>query len=327
VCAIPGKSVQLLSSQAPAQQRLTRAPRPRSEVAQLAALHGVLLRTGTLCNPGAAALHLGFSAAQLAAAAAAGGGCGSGADLIEGRTPAGAVRVSFGWASAWEDAEAVARFVAECFAEPLPGAGPAAGPASGRRRAAAPPPGAPAAAPAPAPAGGAGRDAEGAPAAAAGPCSGDAGSVPRATPGWAEPEATEAGCQPPLADARRSAAAAGARGGQGAGADSLSEQGATEPAAAARAPSANGWAADAAGARLTGIYLYPIKSCAAFAARAWPLGANGLLLDREWALVGADGAALTLRQAPALAAVRPAVDLAAGAASGAHVDTRIGHDP
>jgi len=293
-----------------------RAPAPRSEVAQLAALHGVLLRTGTLCNPGAAALHLGFSAAQLAAAAAAGGGCGSGADLIEGVTPAGAVRVSFGWASAWEDAEAVARFVAECFAEMVPGAVPAAGPAPGRRRAAAPPPGAPAAALAPATTGGAGRDAEGAPAAAAGPCSGAAGPGPCST-GPAEPEATEAGRQPLRIDGRRPAAAAAVvRSSQGAGADCLSDQGAAEPAAAASAPGANGWAADSsAGARLTGIYLYPIKSCAAFTVRAWPLGANGLLLDREWALVGADGAALTLRQAPTLAAVRPAIDLAAGAAS------------
>ncbi len=306
-----------------------RAPAPRSEVAQLAALHGVLLRTGTLCNPGAAALHLGFSAAQLAAAAAAGGGCGSGADLIEGVTPAGAVRVSFGWASAWEDAEAVARFVAGCFAEPLPGAGPTAGPAHGRRRAsaAALPPGAPAVALARAPAGGAGagREVKGASAAAAGAWrSGDAGSGPGATPGLAKPEAKEAGCQSPLAGGRRSsAAAAAARGGRGAGARSQSDQGAAEPAAAVCVPDANGWAADSsAGARLTGIYLYPIKSCAAFTVRAWPLGANGLLLDREWALVGADGAALTLRQAPALAAVRPAIDLAAGAASGLHVDMR-----
>ncbi|KAK9839312.1 hypothetical protein WJX81_007091 [Elliptochloris bilobata] len=118
------------------------------EVEQLARLHGILLRAGSLCNPGAAALHLGYSAAQLRTHADAGGGCGAGADLIEGR--------------------------------------------------------------------------------------------------------------------------------------------------------------------LTAIYVYPIKSCAAFAAEAWPLGPNGLLLDREWALVGADGAALTLRQAPALASVQPSIDLAAG---------------
>jgi hypothetical protein len=44
----------------------------------------------------------------------------------------------------------------------------------------------------------------------------------------------------------------------------------------------------------------------------WPLGPHGLLLDREWTLVGRDGAALRLSALPALALLRPTVDLAAG---------------
>lgn len=37
------------------------------------------------------------------------------------------------------------------------------------------------------------------------------------------------------------------------------------------------------------LWLYPIKSCAALAVTEWPLGPNGLLLDREWALVDERG--------------------------------------
>ena len=37
--------------------------------------------------------------------------------------------------------------------------------------------------------------------------------------------------------------------------------------------------------RVLALWLYPIKSCAALAVTEWPLGPNGLLLDREWALV------------------------------------------
>eukprot|EP00798_Chlamydomonas_sp_ICE-L_P001442 gene1442-32816_t len=41
--------------------------------------------------------------------------------------------------------------------------------------------------------------------------------------------------------------------------------------------------------RLTHIFLYPIKSCAAIQVTSWPLGDNGLLLDREWALIDDSG--------------------------------------
>ena len=58
--------------------------------------------------------------------------------------------------------------------------------------------------------------------------------------------------------------------------------------------------------------MYPIKSCAGCSVQRWPLGPNGLLLDREWALVGPQGNALTQKGVPALAAIRPHLDLAAG---------------
>jgi uncharacterized protein YcbX len=55
--------------------------------------------------------------------------------------------------------------------------------------------------------------------------------------------------------------------------------------------------------RVTGIFLYPLKSAAAFAideARLDRLGLNG---DRRWMLVDADGRALTQREVPRLARV------------------------
>eukprot|EP00854_Cymbomonas_tetramitiformis_P026170 gene26170-32068_t len=65
---------------------------------------------------------------------------------------------------------------------------------------------------------------------------------------------------------------------------------------------------------LSGIFVYPIKSCAAFAPPhgAWPLGPNGLLFDREWMLVDAAGKALTQKRAPRLTQLRAAIDLRAG---------------
>ena len=273
---------------------------PRSEVAQLARLHGILLRAGSLCNSGAASLHLGYSAAQLAAHAAAGGGCGAGADLIEGSIPAGATRVSFGWGSAYEDAAAVLCFVRGCFVEgaaaetltlALDSAAPAAVGAAEER-----------------------------PAVLQQGLERDVSSSGEAAGSGAAQESSPA------------AAEVGAGQGEGHLAKGQTAEAVLDPGGVLLDPShsdgpahaadlepyhpgsaAAGDQASGCGARLTAIYVYPIKSCAAFETRSWPLGPNGLLLDREWALVGADGAALTLRQAPRLAAIRPRIDLAAGA--------------
>lgn len=67
-------------------------------------------------------------------------------------------------------------------------------------------------------------------------------------------------------------------------------------------------------AAVSSIAVYPIKSAAGFhpPAGAWPLGANGLLFDREWALVSPTGTVLQQRQVPALGSLIPELDLAAG---------------
>ena len=63
---------------------------------------------------------------------------------------------------------------------------------------------------------------------------------------------------------------------------------------------------------LEAIFVYPIKSCAGFSPREWPLGPNGLLFDREWALMDESGVGLTQRRLPSLVTLRPRLDLAAG---------------
>ena len=48
------------------------------------------------------------------------------------------------------------------------------------------------------------------------------------------------------------------------------------------------------------------------AVTSWELGPNGLLYDREWALVDPDGRTLSQRRHPRLTQIRPLVDPTAG---------------
>lgn len=64
--------------------------------------------------------------------------------------------------------------------------------------------------------------------------------------------------------------------------------------------------------QLKGIWVYPIKSCRGCKKESWPLGPNGLLFDREWALVGEDGKVLTLSKHPRLALLRTDISLETG---------------
>jgi len=65
---------------------------------------------------------------------------------------------------------------------------------------------------------------------------------------------------------------------------------------------------------ISSLSVYPLKSAGAFQppTGTWPLGPNGLLFDREWALVSPTGAVLQQRQVPALSALVPEIDLVAG---------------
>ncbi|KAK9787728.1 hypothetical protein WJX73_008150 [Symbiochloris irregularis] len=84
------------------------------EVEKLAALNRIDLRAGAFCNPGACAQHLGLTPERMRANFEAGHVCWDDHDVIDG-IPTGAVRVSFGYMSTFEDAAAVLQFVREFF--------------------------------------------------------------------------------------------------------------------------------------------------------------------------------------------------------------------
>ncbi|XP_054814716.1 molybdenum cofactor sulfurase isoform X2 [Prosopis cineraria] len=84
------------------------------EVEKLASLSGIQLRTGCFCNPGACAKYLGLSHVDLLSNTEAGHVCWDDHDIINGK-PTGAVRVSFGYMSTYEEAKKFVDFVAGSF--------------------------------------------------------------------------------------------------------------------------------------------------------------------------------------------------------------------
>lgn len=91
-----------------------------NEVSKLAALNRppIQFRTGCFCNPGACQLELGLSNDDiLRNYQEAGHVCGDHVDIVNGR-PTGAIRVSFGKDSVWEDLDALVTFVERLFVCP-----------------------------------------------------------------------------------------------------------------------------------------------------------------------------------------------------------------
>ncbi|XP_047326781.1 molybdenum cofactor sulfurase isoform X2 [Impatiens glandulifera] len=84
------------------------------EVEKLASLSGIQLRTGCFCNPGACAKYLGLSHLDLVSNIQAGHICWDDQDVINGK-PSGAVRVSFGYMSTFEDAKKFIDFIVSSF--------------------------------------------------------------------------------------------------------------------------------------------------------------------------------------------------------------------
>lgn len=66
------------------------------------------------------------------------------------------------------------------------------------------------------------------------------------------------------------------------------------------------------GLRVSGIWVYPIKSCRGVFQSTWKIGPNGFVFDREFALVNALGTVMTLKRYPQLAAISCSIDLEAG---------------
>nr|KAF6358624.1 molybdenum cofactor sulfurase [Pipistrellus kuhlii] len=81
-----------------------------SQVEKMASLFNIQLRTGCFCNTGACQRHLGLSDDMVKKHLQAGHVCGDDVDLVDGQ-PTGSVRISFGYMSTLEDAQAFLRFI------------------------------------------------------------------------------------------------------------------------------------------------------------------------------------------------------------------------
>ena len=57
---------------------------------------------------------------------------------------------------------------------------------------------------------------------------------------------------------------------------------------------------------VSGLYVYPVKSCAGTALQVAQLGPRGIAHDREFMIVDPNGEFLTQREVPRLALIRPA---------------------
>lgn len=84
------------------------------EVEKLASIHGIHLRTGGFCNPGASQTYLELSHAQVKEHVERGHVCWDDHDLIDG-VPTGSVRVSFGYMSTLSDAQRFVGFIEKYF--------------------------------------------------------------------------------------------------------------------------------------------------------------------------------------------------------------------
>ncbi|XP_050405457.1 molybdenum cofactor sulfurase isoform X1 [Patella vulgata] len=60
---------------------------------------------------------------------------------------------------------------------------------------------------------------------------------------------------------------------------------------------------------LTNIFIYPIKSCAAFEVKDWVIGNKGLLYDREWMIVSDSGVTISQKREQRLCLLKPFIDL------------------
>ncbi|KKZ66364.1 selenocysteine lyase [[Emmonsia] crescens] len=88
----------------------------KSEVEKLAAVKNIQIRSGTLCNPGGMAYHLGLKIEEMKRNYNAGQRCGDDNDVIEGK-PTGGLRVSLGAMSSIGDVNRFLDFIDEFYVD------------------------------------------------------------------------------------------------------------------------------------------------------------------------------------------------------------------
>ncbi|XP_036085860.1 molybdenum cofactor sulfurase isoform X2 [Rousettus aegyptiacus] len=236
-----------------------------SQVDKMASLYNIQVRTGCFCNTGACQRHLGISDKMVKKHLQAGHVCGDDVDLIDGQ-PTGSVRISFGYMSTLEDAQAFLRFIiatrlCPSGGQPIPQATPGAPPAES--------------------------EAQNTMTATMDGCSSspeeDTDPDPKV---WNDlSTAVDAvSLNPPVLEATRTQ---------------------HTPSEIAAGVLDGGLGPHV----VTNLYLYPIKSCAAFEVTRWPLGKQGLLYDRSWMVVNHNGICLSQKQEPRLCLIQPFIDL------------------
>ncbi|XP_042331867.1 molybdenum cofactor sulfurase [Sceloporus undulatus] len=236
-----------------------------SQVDKLAGLYNIHMRTGCFCNTGACQQHLGISSDDIKKNLQAGHVCGDDIDVIDG-CPTGSVRISFGYISTFEDAQAFLKFI---IATRLAGcqmvrvtssreiiSGFVASPNENGHT-----------------------------------CDNRTNKLPcERIPGDSlfsvnsASEVLPVSLQPAKGHPERS----------------MPEvlENSIEALPSGRRPII-----------VTNIYLYPIKSCAAFEVTQWPVGNQGLLYDRNWMVANQNGVCITQKQEPRLCLVQPLINL------------------
>ncbi|XP_034851608.1 molybdenum cofactor sulfurase isoform X1 [Mirounga leonina] len=238
-----------------------------SQVDKMASLYNIHLRTGCFCNTGACQRHLGISDEMVKKHLQAGHVCGDNVDLIEGQ-PTGSVRISFGYMSTLEDAQAFLRFIIamqlhRSDGQPLPQttAGEAGAPSESEAQ----------------------------------------DAVPATTDGCSSSPQEEAPTASRVCNDLPSTVDAG-----GSHSPPLMATGTQQTPSEKAVGVLDGGLGPHV---ITNLYLYPIKSCAAFEVTKWPLGKQGLLYDRSWMVVNHNGVCLSQKQEPRLCLIKPFIDL------------------
>ncbi|XP_025852775.2 molybdenum cofactor sulfurase [Vulpes vulpes] len=238
-----------------------------SQVDKMASLYNIHVRTGCFCNTGACQRHLGISDEMVKKHLQAGHVCGDDVDLIDGQ-PTGSVRISFGYMSTVEDAQAFLRFIIamqlhQSDGQPLPQTMPA-----------------------------------------------EAGAPSESEAQDAIPAIMDGCSSSPQEDAPIASGVCSDLPSTVGAADLHSPLPMTTGTQHTPLERAAGVLDGGLGPYvITNLYLYPIKSCAAFEVTTWPLGNQGLLYDRSWMVVNHNGVCLSQKQEPRLCLIQPFIDL------------------
>ncbi|CAK6447994.1 unnamed protein product [Pipistrellus nathusii] len=308
-----------------------------SQVEKMASLFNIQLRTGCFCNTGACQRHLGLSDDMVKKHLQAGHVCGDDVDLVDGQ-PTGSVRISFGYMSTLEDAQAFLEFIIATrlrpqSSQPGPRAAPGeAGTAPAETEAQSTVPATvfttvpttvsttvPATVPTTVPA-----------TVPATVFTTVPTTVPATVPTTVSttvPTTVPATVSTTVPTTVSTVPATGHRSSPSPREDTPTASGAGNawppalgavcqhsPLEATRPLQAPPETAAAPGEGLgphvvTNLFLYPIKSCAAFEVTQWPVGPRGLLYDRSWMVVNHNGICLSQKQEPRLCLVQPCIDL------------------